>query len=67
MKQFKVANVHCQNCANTIKNALEDEFGTIEVDLSREPKVLSVNLDDKDVEKFISELDDLGFEVIEQI
>lgn len=67
MKQFKVANVHCQNCANTIKNALEDEFGVIEVDLSREPKVLSVNLDDKDVEKFISELDDLGFEVIEQI
>lgn len=67
MKQFKVANVHCQNCANTIKNALEDEFGAIEVDLSREPKVLSVNLDDKDVEKFISELDDLGFEVIEQI
>lgn len=67
MKHFKVANVHCQNCANTIKSGLEDEFGTIEVDLSREPKVVSVNLDDKDVGKFISELDDLGFEVIEQI
>lgn len=67
MKHFKVANVHCQNCANTIKSALEDEFGVIEVDLSREPKVVSVNLDDKDVSKFISELDDLGFEVIEQI
>lgn len=67
MKRFKVANVHCQNCANTIKNALEDEFGTINIDLSCEPKVLSVNLDDKDVEKFKAELDDLGFEVIEQI
>ncbi|MDO5046364.1 heavy-metal-associated domain-containing protein [Campylobacter sp.] len=67
MKKFKVANVNCENCANTIKNALEDDFGSIEVDLKSEPRVVSVNLDDKDVEKFKSELDNLGFEVIEQI
>lgn len=67
MMKFKVANVHCQNCANTIKRALEDEFGRIEIDLSSEPKVLSVDLKQDDVQRFISELDELGFEVIEQI
>ena len=44
MTKFKVANIHCENCANTIKNALGDEYGEIKVDLSVEPKVVSVNL-----------------------
>lgn len=67
MKKFKVANINCENCANTIKKALEGDFGNIEVDLSVEPRVVSVNLQDSDVERFKSELDELGFEVIEQI
>ena len=67
MKTFEVNNVHCQNCANTIKNALEDDFGEIKVDLGVEPKVVSVNLDGKDEAKFKEELDDLGFSVIEKI
>ena len=44
MTKFKVANIHCENCANTIKNALEDEYGEIKVDLGVEPRVVSVNL-----------------------
>jgi len=47
MTKFKVANIHCENCANTIKNALGDEYGEIKVDLSVEPRVVSVNLDGK--------------------
>lgn len=67
MTKFKVANIHCENCANTIKNALGDEYGEIKVDLSVEPKVVSVNLDGKDEAKFKEELDDLGFSVIGKI
>ncbi|CAD7287377.1 heavy-metal-associated domain-containing protein [Campylobacter suis] len=67
MKKFEVANVHCQNCANTIKNALEDDFGTILVDLSCEPRVVSVEISDDRVENFKSELDDLGFSVIKEL
>ena len=48
MTKFKVANIHCENCANTIKNALGDEYGEIKVDMSAEPKIVSVNLDGKD-------------------
>lgn len=67
MKTFEVNNVHCQNCVNTIKNALEDDFGEIKVDLSKEPRQVSVDIKDSDVEKFKSEMADLGFDVIKEL
>ena len=67
MKTFEVNNVHCQNCANTIKNALEDAFGEIKVDLSKEPRQVSLDIKDGDVEKFKSEMADLGFDVIKEL
>ena len=36
MTKFKVANIHCENCANTIKNALGEEYGEIKVYMSAE-------------------------------
>ena len=51
-----------------IKNSLEDEFGDIDIDLSCEPKILSVNITDNQTKaKFIDELDELGFEIIREI
>ena len=67
MKKFEVSNINCQNCANTIKNALKDDYGEIEVDLSVKPRVVSVNLDDANVEDFKRDLADLGFDVIKEI
>ncbi|BCX79899.1 heavy metal transport/detoxification protein [Campylobacter sp. 19-13652] len=67
MKKFEVANVNCQNCANTIKGSLEDEFGEILVDFDQTPRVLSVNIKDSEVEKFKIELSDLGFDVIREL
>ena len=50
------------------KNSLEDEFGDIDIDLSCEPKILSVNITDNHTKaKFIDELDELGFEIIREI
>lgn len=67
MKKFEVADIHCGNCANTIKNALSDEFGEISVDLNANPRIVSVDIDDSKIEQFKSELDDLGFSVIREI
>ena len=63
--KFKIANVNCNNCVSLIKNSLESTFGAIEIDL--EPKILSVNLQEKDKENFEKELSELGFELLEQI
>ena len=67
-KVFRVNNINCQNCANTIKVSLEDDFGTINVDLTKNPKELTVELaDDGTEEQFKKEMAELGFEVIEEI
>lgn len=63
--KFKVKNINCENCAKTIKNALQDEFGEIVVSVS--DKTVELNLSENEVEKFKLELDDLGFEVVEKL
>ncbi|EFC32524.1 heavy-metal-associated domain-containing protein [Campylobacter jejuni] len=63
--KFKVKNVNCMSCVNLIKNSLEDEFGSIEVDL--EHKILSLNLEESQVSNFIKEFQDLGFEIVERL
>ena len=60
--KFKVENMHCQKCADTIKNALSDEFGEIKTDL--ENKIVSVKIKEDDVQKFQNEMRKLGFEAI---
>ncbi|EAL6099359.1 heavy-metal-associated domain-containing protein [Campylobacter coli] len=65
--KFKVANINCQNCANLIKNSLEDIFGEIKIDLDANPRTLSLNLDSPREEEFKKELGELGFEVLEKI
>ncbi|EKC4217323.1 heavy-metal-associated domain-containing protein [Campylobacter coli] len=65
--KFKVANINCQNCANLIKNSLEDIFGEIKIDLDANPHTLSLNLDSSREEEFKKELGELGFEVLEKI
>lgn len=67
MRNFEVNGINCVNCANSIKNALSDEFGEIVVDLEKNPRVVSLNIDDKDLQKFTDELDDLGFKLIREI
>lgn len=65
--KFKVANINCQNCANLIKNSLEDIFGEIKIDLDVSPRTLSLNLDNSREEEFKKELSELGFEFLEKI
>lgn len=68
LKKFQASNINCQNCANTIKVSLEDDFGDIEVDLSKEPKEVSVNIENSDqLEAFKDEMSDLGFDVIKEL
>lgn len=67
MKKFEVENVNCERCANTIKSSLEDDFGHIDVDLNSNPRIVSCDLADEDVNKFKNELNNLGFTVIKEL
>ena len=65
-KTFKANNISCISCANLIKGSLEDDFGTIEVNLNATPKEVSVEILNEEQEvTFKKEMIELGFGIIE--
>lgn len=62
MKQtFKVLNVKCGGCASTLKSSLSKNFGEIEVNLEKEPREITVDIDDEKVTLLADELKKLGY------
>lgn len=62
MKVLKVEDMHCGKCVERISNALKDV--DVEFEVSLENKTVKIT-NDSDLEKAVSELDDLGFDAIE--
>lgn len=61
-KSFKALNIKCGGCANTIKKALTYEFGEIDVDLTQEPRVVTLEIKDKETElSFRKKMRSLGY------
>lgn len=61
-KSFRVQNVKCGGCANTIKEALMEEFGEVDVDLMQEPRVITLKIKDEEAEKsFRKKIRSLGY------
>lgn len=58
MNKYEIFNVHCNNCVNKIKNALEDEFG--EIKFSEDLKYIFINAEEDELE---TALDELGFKL----
>lgn len=63
--KFKVNNINCENCARSIKNGLEEDYGEIVVSVA--DKTVEVNLNEENAEAFKNDLSDLGFEVVAKI
>lgn len=62
MKQtFEVLNVKCGGCANTLKTALQKEFGEVEVDLEIEPRRITLDVEDSDIPELRKKLIKLGY------
>jgi copper chaperone CopZ len=61
-KNFKALNIKCGGCANTIKKALKDEFGEVDVDLTQEPRVVTLEIKDEEAElSFRKKMRSLGY------
>ena len=62
MKQsFAVLNVKCGGCANSLKKGLIDEFGVVEVDLNVVPRVISLDIEDKDIDRLKAKVKAMGY------
>ena len=60
-KTFQVENVKCGGCASTLTSKLKEEFGEIEVNLEKEPREISLELQDNKLEALTLALRKLGY------
>jgi len=58
---FKVQNVKCGGCANTLTTKLKDEFGVIQVNLEVMPREITLEIEDEKVESLKNALKGLGY------
>jgi len=58
---FKVLNVKCGGCASTLKNKLFEKFGEVEVNLDIEPREITLNVEDGELDTLRHLLKKLGY------
>jgi copper chaperone CopZ len=62
MKQiFEVKNVKCGGCAGTLKKSLLEEFGEVEVNLDVEPRKITLDIEENQMEALKLKLRSLGY------
>lgn len=67
MKQtYKVQNVKCGGCANTLITKLEPIFGSVEVNLEVMPREITVELETEQEELLRKELRSLGYPMADE-
>ncbi len=65
-RTYQVINVKCGGCASTLKNKLFDIFGEVEVNLEREPREITIDIEDDREELLRIELKKLGYPMIDE-
>ena len=58
---FEVKNVKCGGCANTLKKSLFQEFGEVEVDLEVDPRKITLEIEEEQMEALKLKLRSLGY------
>ena len=60
-KNFEILNIKCEGCARTLKDSLRDEFGEVEVDLEKMPRVISLEIKKNQEPNLRNKLKSLGY------
>ncbi|KIM07127.1 MAG: heavy metal transporter [Sulfurovum sp. FS08-3] len=62
MKQsFALLNIKCSGCANTLKKGLKEEFGEVEVDLSVVPRLITLEIEDENIDNLKTKVKSMGY------
>ena len=65
-RTFQVQNVKCEGCATTLKNKLAKEFGDIEVNLTKMPREISLEIEEERIPLLKDALKSLGYPITEE-
>ena len=60
-RTLEVINVKCGGCAGTLKKALLEDFGEVEVNLDTNPRQITLEVSDEDMDKLALKLKSLGY------
>jgi len=60
-KVLQVENVKCGGCANTLKKALVEDFGEVEVNLETMPREITIEIEDSRMETLKLKLRSIGY------
>mgnify|MGYP001765746473 CR=1 FL=1 len=60
-KTFQVSNVKCNGCATTLKEKLFEKFGKIDVNLNKEPREITLDIEEEQIEELGKVLKKLGY------
>lgn len=64
-KSYEVLNIKCEGCANSIKKALAPHLAFIEIDLTKEPRIVTVEIEKAEDEEFLKRtLKNLGYPLV---
>lgn len=66
-KIYKVENVKCEGCANTLKTKLKDEFGEVEVNLEVMPREITLDIENENESKLRDSLKTLGYPMSDEV
>ncbi len=62
MKQsFALLNIKCSGCANSLKKGLKEEFGEVEIDLNVIPRLITLEIEEQDIEKLKTKVKSMGY------
>ena len=64
IQTFQVINVKCDGCASTLKEKLSEQFGGVEVNLEKEPREITLDITDEQIEELGKALKRLGYPFI---
>jgi copper chaperone CopZ len=58
---FEVLNVKCGGCAGTLKKSLLENFGAVEVNLEIEPRQITLDIEENNIQALRKKLISLGY------
>jgi copper chaperone CopZ len=63
---FEVLNVKCGGCASTLKKKLFEQFGEVEVDLEKQPRQITLEISDEQINVLRAALKQIGYPMVSE-
>lgn len=65
-KTFEILNVKCSGCANSVKKALRDEFGEVDVNLDVMPRQITLDIEENQIKSLRANCKFIGYPFIDE-